>query len=84
MSDPPSFLQSPAVLISGGADQEIDFLKSSKSAYLFFLNRYFAFFGNFAVTFFGFSDLSAQVRLFTTLHGVINNLFTTPEVIINS
>jgi len=41
-------------------DQEIDYLRSRKSSYLFFLNRYFAFFGNLAVTVLGFSDLSAQ------------------------
>ncbi|GLB40133.1 hypothetical protein LshimejAT787_0800040 [Lyophyllum shimeji] len=42
---------------------EIDYLwrrPKSQSAYWFFFNRYFAFFGNIAVTVLGFTTLAAQ------------------------
>jgi hypothetical protein len=60
------------VLNFGQADQEIDYLWTrtrlkSLSTYWFFLNRYFALFGNLAVTVLGFSDLSVQVGLLASL-----------------
>jgi len=62
--------QQRSILAMHIADQEIDYLwtrPKSQSAYWFFLNRYFAFFGNLATTILGFSDLSAQVCLMLTL-----------------
>ncbi|KAF8799570.1 hypothetical protein BYT27DRAFT_7201457 [Phlegmacium glaucopus] len=62
-------------------DQEIDYLWTrprSQSSYWFFLNRYFAFFGNLVVTILGFSDLSAQVckryLLFRQLFLLVNQV----------
>lgn len=44
--------------------REIDYVwrrKKSNSSYYFFLNRYFSFFGNLAVSVLGFTNLSTQV-----------------------
>ena len=46
--------------------QEINYLwrkPKIRSSYWFFLNRYFAFFGNIVVVILGFSNLTVRVRM---------------------
>ena len=89
MNDPRLFLQG-LVLNAGEADQEIDYLwtrPKTPSAYWFFLNRYYAFFGNLMVTIMDALHLSAQVRLLYPLvldEWIINDHFVMLEVNMNN